>query len=121
MAFMICTGFALGLGTAETRQHQRPGAAGSRRAFLGLGQSLGSCEGLQLGLSCLCTRQVPRLCAGCMEAPAGQAGGVGWGQLLSPWKMLSLKLGSNGEGVLEVRVAKWWDLGSGEGIKFGQL
>ena len=42
MAFMICTGFALGLGAAETRQHQRPGAACSRRAFLGLGQSLGS-------------------------------------------------------------------------------
>lgn len=116
MAFMICTGFALGLGTAETRRHQRPGAAGSR----GLGQSLGSREGLQLGLSCLCTGQAPACVQGAWRLLQARQGAWG-GQPLSPSKMLSLKLGGNGEGVLEVRVGKWWDLGSGEGIKFGQL
>ena len=39
-----------------------------------------------------------------MEGPAGQAGGVGWGQLRSPRMMLSLTPGSNGEGALEVRL-----------------
>ena len=113
LLFVIHALFALGLGAADKQGCQRlqaPGelpwawvrAVGGGAAVKGFSWAR---AGLLEGLRMACR-------------PGGGGGGV---RALPALGDAEPRAGDKGEGGLEVRVGVWWDLGMGEGMKFGQL